>query len=64
MSDNRQRRQSIVPLPVPSNLTSSEDENNNKNSLESDIEIIESDNDQVTLFLCSHPLIVMFFSMK
>lgn len=44
MSQQRQRRQSVIPLPVPSNLTSSDDDNNN---IESDIEIIESDNDQV-----------------
>lgn len=45
---SQQRRQSVVPLPIPSNLSSSEDDNNN-NINESDIEIIESDNDQVTL---------------
>lgn len=48
MSQQRPRRQSVVPLPVPSNLSSSEDDNyNNNNDIESDIEIIESDNDQV-----------------
>ena len=49
---SQQRRQSVVPLPVPSNLSSSEDDNNNNNNNnDSDIEIIESDNDQVT-----HPI--------
>ena len=43
MSQN-QRRQSIIPLPIPSNnSSSSEDEN--------DIEIIESDNDEVSRFI-------------
>ena len=42
---SQQRRQSVVPLPVPSNLSSSEEDIKNN---ESDIEIIESDNDQVT----------------
>jgi hypothetical protein len=44
MSRQGQRRQSVVPLPIPSNLTSSEDD---ENITTSDIEIIESDNDQV-----------------
>lgn len=43
MSQN-QRRQSIIPLPVPSSNASSSDD---------DIEIIESDNDEVKRIVIS-----------
>ena len=45
MSQQRPRRQSIIPLPVPSHLNSSDEDE--KNGIGSDIEIIESDHDQV-----------------
>lgn len=47
MSQNNRRRQSIIPLPVPSNSASSEDEKN----FENDIEIISSDNDEVPVHI-------------
>lgn len=43
MAQNNRRRQSIIPLPVPSHSGSSDDEGH----LGSDIEIIGSDNDEV-----------------
>ena len=44
MSHNNRRRQSIIPLPIPSNSASSDNE---KGSSGSDLEIIQSDNDEV-----------------
>lgn len=46
MTQNR-RRQSIIPLPTPSNNSSASEEEEYDDN---DIEIIESDNDEVSYY--------------
>ena len=55
MSQN-QRRQSIIPLPIPANNSSASEGDDN------DMEIIESDNDEVSNIISALCLLICSFS--